>query len=439
MSNTNTKTNSVQVKPPIAEKTANPDPAGAKGWFLDLWEKSSFWIAFLAAAICIVMYYLWFSVEKIGGKIVDSFLPDVKEGFFASQKGGRSLYQELLKNVPEDQRCLVNLQPLTANMAGFMGPLDKGVFKPKTYIRNALQAGFRAFVLPISIYKDDNKKPPNWPPSDTPSIIFRNDKGEITSLNGISLQTFLEALLITLAEQGDTTQANEPILLYIIPAENGKYIPDPLTEERMYVNVMHMMAKQIEAANLGQRRLTNLGQKGAAIGGANESAILTTPLQQLQGKILFFTSFKTDLMLKSAYTSMSPRLSQFMNFLTQPISSGETTNVPGSRSLALTDVVGSKMDWVSKARSTWHATLEDDPRQCPTEKSMSEGLQKGIQSIPIPFGYGVNDGEAAKLIRMWEGFAWRIKDPDTRYFAPAPLNISQANPKMNAGTGSVRI
>ncbi|NBO09672.1 MAG: hypothetical protein EBV30_10120 [Actinobacteria bacterium] len=95
-----------------------------------------------------------------------------------------------------NQRYLVNLCPLTASVGGYLGPLQDGVFEPSIYIERALNAGIRSFVLPISVYYDDNKMQPNWPLSGTPTIVYRDAQGTILSLNGLKLLTFCQILVI---------------------------------------------------------------------------------------------------------------------------------------------------------------------------------------------------------------------------------------------------
>ena len=51
-------------------------------------------------------------------------LNTTKEGFAdakANAPGSKSLYSELIQQLPENQRYLVNLQPLTGNLAGYVG------------------------------------------------------------------------------------------------------------------------------------------------------------------------------------------------------------------------------------------------------------------------------------------------------------------------------
>jgi hypothetical protein len=52
---------------------------------------------------------------------------------------------------------LINLQPLTVKQAGFIGPLDAGVFQEATAVTNTLKAGVRTFFFQIDYHEDPNK------------------------------------------------------------------------------------------------------------------------------------------------------------------------------------------------------------------------------------------------------------------------------------------
>jgi hypothetical protein len=337
----------------------------------------------------------------------------------------------------------MNLQPLTAYYAGFMGPMDKGEFKPAEYIRRALQAGIRAFVLPISRYIDDNKSEPNWPPSGSPSISFRNDKGEITSVNGMRVRDFVRALVMNLQE--NVSQANEPVIIYLM---QDVKVPDAIDDEQTYVAFMHDIAKDLK--DLDSVRLTSAGQKGSAVGGQAERAILMEmPLDDLKGKVLLATNFQTSLALKDKYKSMSPSLHAYTNFVLQPMSGsaasqkqGGVPNIVQSSGsvtsanllLKLSDVIGSKVPWVDQSRTLWHAALLNDPYSSPLLSSVEEATKKGIQSIAIPFFYtGVEDQKIQKSIwSTWNGFAWRVKEKEARFAKPDPVMVKPADPRLSA-------
>ncbi len=333
-------------------------------------------------------------------------------------QGSKSLYRELIFQLPENQRYLVNLQPLTGNLAGYIG----NVFYPEVYVQKAFRSGIRAFVLPVSVYKDNNKVPPHWPYSKKPAIVARDNNGSIISKNGMSIQKFCETLMLLSNE--NPTQADEPIILYIIP--DGSFVPDPSTKEKEYVQLMTDIAKELRV--IDKNRLRTIGQYGSAIGGKQEENILTqVPLTELRSKILIFTTFDTSKYNKNQYKDMRPTLYEYANFL--PTQYGATANTPSkSTLLRLTDVTEKT---TTDCRDKWCATLlKSDSFVDPFK--IDEATRKGVQSIPVDFFSNINittDENVNKqnlkdmnsIINQWKGFAWRLKIQDARMTKQPPV------------------
>jgi hypothetical protein len=359
------------------------------------------------------------------------------EGFVDSMTGQNSLYKTLLNELLPAERYLVNLQPLTANVGGFIGPEKEGVFSSDFYVQNAIMAGVRSFVLPISTYIDDNKKPPEWPFSKKPAIVYRDSNGIITSVNGLTVKKFCESLLTYSSD--NQVQAEEPIFLHIIPVEG--HVPDPEKEEKAYVTLMRDIADELKT--IDSRRLITLGSYGTATGGQNESVILTQiPLTDLKNKIIVSTTFDVRKQLKDAYKTLRPTLYEYANFLPTPLT-GEPgiTNQPNilqgssagnaSKVLRLTDVSGSKINYTEQTRTTFYLTLYDKPHETPSPDSVKDVLKVGIQVIPLPFLYQ-DKQEIVNIWKTWNGFAFKIKEKEARYTKPAPIVPAPADPRFNA-------
>jgi hypothetical protein len=346
-------------------------------------------------------------------------------------EGRKSLYSDLINGLEPGERFLVNLCPLTASLGGYIGTDEPGLFNSDFYIQNALRAGVRSFVLPISTYIDDNKFPPKWPLSGMPAIVCRNADGKILSANGLSVKEFCNHLMSFMNENAD--QANEPVLLYI---HETSYLPDKVSQEKKYVKLMSQIAAELEIIP-EDRRLIMVGGYGSAIRSANEAAILTQiPLTDLKGKIIIFTNFESKLGLKTAYENLRPKLMDHVNFTVKPVIAqniGLSVSAGSAcRSLRLTDVSGSKVNWSDQARTVWHMTTQDDPLVMPSEDAISLATRSGIQMIPIPI-FMTKDIEVVKKVwAKWSGYAWRLKEKDARYLKPAQVQPQAPNAKMNA-------
>lgn len=366
--------------------------------------------------------------------IKTNYIHSGSEGFQGGLglEGRKSLYSDLINTLEPGERFLINLCPLTASLGGYIGTDDPGVFNSDFYVQNALRAGIRSFVLPISTYIDDNKFPPKWPLSGMPAIVCRNAEGKILSANGLSVKEFCNNVLTFMNENPD--QANEPILIYIHEVEG--YVPNRVSQEKKYVTLMSNIAKELDVIP-EDRRLVVVGGYGSAIRSANEAAILTQiPLTDLKSKIIIFTSFDSKIGLKTAYNTITPKLMDYVNFTVKPVIAqniGLSVSAGSAcRSLRLTDTSGSKVNWSDQARTVWHMTSQDDPLVMQSEDAISVATKAGIQMIPIPIFMTKDIATVKKVWANWNGYAWRVKEKDARYLKPPQVQPQAPSARMNA-------
>ena len=340
---------------------------------------------------------------------------------------------DLMKNLAVGERYLVNLCPLTASLGGYIGTGDTGVFYSEFYLQSALRAGIRSFVLPISVYADDNKRPPNWPYSGEPAVVARDVQGKIISLNGLSVKQFCIDLMRYNGQ--NPTQSSEPIILFIL--EDKGHVPDKVRDEKKYAQVLAKLAKDLNVIP-HHSRLTTIGGYGSAVGSQNEGNILMQiPLSELQGKILIFTDFDTSIGLKEAYASLGETLSTYTNFTVRPsidTINGVATST-GARSILLSDVSGSKVNWTDQSRTSVHMTTGYN-LTIPDVGAVDGAVKKGIQVIPVPFYTTARNENVKPIWDLWKGYAWRLKEPEARYLKPDPVVPAKPSAKMNARVDS---
>jgi hypothetical protein len=404
-------------------------------------------IIFVASFIILLLFYIGIIQKASSGgescsamtRLLENSVGFAKANYARAEgfadmglEGRKSLYRSLINSLEPGERFLVNLCPLTASIGGYIGTQDPGVFHSEFYVQNALRAGVRSFVLPISVYIDDNKFPPKWPLSGMPAIVCRNTAGKILSANGLSVKDFCNHVMTYMNENPD--QADEPIIIYIHETEN--YVPNPITQEKKYVKLMSQIARELDVIPQ-ERRLIVLGSYGSAVRSANESVILTQiPLTELKSKFIIMTNFDTKIALKSAYDNINPKLMDYTNFTIKPvIAQNAGLNVcagNASRSLKLEDVSGSKINWTDQARTVWHATTQDDPLVMPSEKLVMTATRSGIQMIPIPIFMTKDVTTVKNVWKNWDGYAWRVKEKDARYLKPAPVEPQAPSARMNA-------
>ena len=343
--------------------------------------------------------------------------------------GDKSLYNDLIKNLATGERYLVNLCPLTASLGGYIGAGESGVFYSDFYLQNALRAGIRSFILPISTYADDNKIPPNWPYSSDPAIVARDVNGKIISLNGLSVKQFCTDVMRF--NTANPTQSSEPILLFLM-AET-KYLPNKVKGEKDYAKLLSKLALELDVIPLTSR-LTTLGGYGSAVGSQNEATILTQiPLTELQNKFIIFTDFDTKIGLKKAYSRFGPTLDMYTNFTMKPViaqNAGLSVG-SGARSIKLADISGSQVNWTDQARTVIHGSI-DYNLTIPDVGLVEGAIKKGIQIVPIPFYTSPAIADIKPIWDLWKGYAWKLKEPDARYLKPDPVVPAKPSTAMNA-------
>ena len=310
-----------------------------------------------------------------------------------------------------NERYLVNICPLTASVGGYLGPLHDGVFEPSTFIERALNAGIRSFVLPISVYYDDNKIQPNWPLSGTPAIVYRNPQGTILSLNGLKLLTFCQILVEK--KSINIAQANEPILLFLHAVKDE--LP---TNEPAYVKFTSLIAEGLKP--IDNYRLQTAQGYGSMTGGNAQDKILTqVPLTELANKILVFTNFDITPGNNKAYNNIRPTLAEYTNFVYSPLTSKESLNRL-CKSVHIADV---KPNFTTEYRISWLSTLEDHLETIHKPEDVNRAIVTGVQCIPLPFlsahvpppidpntkQPGPDRSDLMEIYKQWGGFAFRVR------------------------------
>jgi len=315
-----------------------------------------------------------------------------------------------MPTLPDNQSFLVNICPLTGYLGGYLGQ-PEGLFDANVYLQLAFQAGIRSFVLPVSTYLSPSKVPPTWPNSKDPALVCRDTSDIVISKNGLTIETFVEALIAnkSVAGQGLNT---DPIILYI-----EDHISDIDRTKINYVTFMKKIARALQP--LDPYRLTSYGSFGSCVGGTKDqqNMLLTQiPLGAFSNKIIIFTNFDTA-------QDDSLALSSYANFTYAE--NGHT------RTVALEDLVGSTVNYVSASRINWHIATSKTPLVAPPLATVQNALASGIQCIPIPF-LSVPMSTLTDIWNLWKNSTAILKAESSRFTRPDPIVPSQVTTKLNA-------
>jgi len=204
--------------------------------------------------------------------------PTKKEGF--ANATGVSMETDDLK--------LINLQPLTVKQAGFIGPLDAGVFQEATAVTNTLKAGVRTFFFQIDYHEDANKDPKLFPGVKEPCLLYRDDSGVLTSTNAGSILKMSQAIA-DIGFSNSVPSQNDPIVIVLY----GARVPaDPVTDPKGYLAYCTKIASQLKPLTPFHLGMTANGDYHRQ---ALAGQLFTTPFKNFEKKVIIVSNFDTSL------------------------------------------------------------------------------------------------------------------------------------------------
>lgn len=240
--------------------------------------------------ISLIIYYTLVQpyLDKNNISIAQNFAKAVginKEGF-------QTLTANEIRGADE---ILVNSQLLSIKQAAYIGPkVNDGVFDPEIGILSALNAGVRMFTLQID-YLDVKKDGFEGPAVAT--LVYRDDSGKLISTNGASIHQV--ATHLSKAFSTEINNSAKPLIVYLhfLKLPSTRYdAPDK------YVNGLISVAQALEplTGNSLSFGPDNFSRQ------AREKLILTSPLNQLNGRMVLMTNIDTSLFRKMDAIGLTP-------------------------------------------------------------------------------------------------------------------------------------
>jgi hypothetical protein len=328
----------------------------------------------------------------------------------------KSIYEMPL---PEDQALLLNYQPISCRLAGYLDPLQDGVFAEADAVRLGLAAGARLFVLEISRGADGR-----------PSLVARDSMGYKRSLNEGSIRKVCESLV---------NKTDDPVVLalYIHSA------PDKTKNPEEYLSFLSHIAKGLEPLIPYHIGLTSVGDFTRQ---KKENELFTFSPNFYKGKIVVLCNADTsgfrDPARLGVKRTFSPK--EDLDFFVH----ARLYKAEGGGELGITEVAtgSAKVQLVSDSyflltppdkiaaavnttRNTFTIIMKKDPTFTPTDK-VTDLLYKtyGVQSIPLQLDVLASRSATA---------TWTPKDISLRFVKPKPIIPTVPNPQLNANGGVV--
>lgn len=349
--------------------------------------------------------------------------------------------------VEPDERLLVNYAPLMVNQPGFLGPLKDGVYREEEGVRLALQAGARAFVIPIDFHQDPNFKAPLFPKEGDPCMLYRDKAGTLRSINSGSIEKVAKALA-DLAFSDLFANKNDPILLilYVVRA------PNPDTETKRYIQYLSKVAKQLKPLlpyHLGQNSLGDFSRQ------KKQNEVLTMPLDMLQKRVLIFCNADTSAFRNLKGIGLPPLPpDQDLDFLVHIRMFKESNNELGLTGIATEKIIprgwieplsyftiippNQQKTVVDKTKMRWTlAMLPPDGSEITLDKAKMLLDTFGIQGIPLLLA---DTTETTKqILDLWTKNSWRPKPKPLRFVLPKPVEPKVPSVKMDANGGQITV
>lgn len=182
---------------------------------------------------------------------------------------------------------LINLQSLAVKQTAYIGPSEAdGVFDATVGVQSALKLGVRVFVLQIS-YLDVKKDSSKFDDQYVPTLVYRNDAGDLISSNGANIKEVAK----TLAAYGFSESMNvatQPLILYL----HFERTPNALREPEKYVKFLSSVAERLEPL---QEFMLGSTSEGNFKRQQNENILLTTPISTFEKKIIVLCNADTTI------------------------------------------------------------------------------------------------------------------------------------------------
>lgn len=327
-----------------------------------------------------------------------------KEGFQNQEKG--------------TDISLLNIQPFTVKQAGFLGPVQAGVFEEGTAIEQALRAGVRTFVFQIDYHEDSTKGPPSFPEAGEPSLLYRDDSGKLVSLNAGSILR-VSKFLAELAFSDKIVSKTDPVVILL----HGLRAPDPIEKPKEYIRYCSAIAKQLKPLAPFHLGLTSEGDYHRQ---ALQGQLFTTPFQKFEKKIIILSTFDTSMfrnVKKLGLSTIDPveDLDYWVNaqiFTEKPTKvSGVAAVAPANTKVRASIVSLSEILNLSEADKKVWATRNKDiftiamPSQNtnPNEEGFMTALTNlGINVVPLDI-FSFEAAQTQRLTEILERKTWKMR------------------------------
>ncbi len=336
-----------------------------------------------------------------------------------------------------EQNALINFSVLTCNNAGYMGPMENGVFAEEDAIRIAYGAGCRAFVLHID-YMDDVPE--------FPQLVVRNATGDKICNNTGSISKTIRAI----ANGAPRGAAADPIIIILfvhrLPTKNAY---DPKC-----VNFMKKIAIGLEALRDRHLGLTSEGDYRRQ---GQQDSLFIRPRSSFDGKFIIMTNIDTKAFRD---TKNNPGIKPLEDLdlwvharLVRDTSSNLNLVDTASQTKDVQPIIetynyfssipdGDVTKLVARSKVQWTIVMNNYNDKIPKYDTLKKLLDEyGASCVPVDiFTKDYKEAMDSFFVKeMYRVSGYRPKVEAMRYNKPAPEPLKKPNPQLDANDGMVGI
>jgi hypothetical protein len=326
-----------------------------------------------------------------------------------------------------DDLKLINLQPLTVKQAGFIGPLDAGVFQEAEAVTNTLKAGVRTFFFQIDYHEDPNKDTKLFPGVKEPCLLYRDDSGVLTSTNAGSILKMSQAIA-DIGFSNSVPSQTDPIVIILY----GARVPaDPVTNPKGYLAYCTKIASQLKPLapfHLGMTAQGDYHRQALA------GQLFTSPFKNFEKKVIIVSNFDTTLYRNVMKMGLAPYApADDLDYWThaQIFKDDVGLNV-GQQTLGVTAVAGPNVTtrakiytidsmravigagdaaisaWATKNKSVFTIVVPPSTTN-PSYDEISTMIKKmGVNVLPFDF-FSFDLSDTKRRIQIWNSATWNMR------------------------------
>jgi hypothetical protein len=336
-------------------------------------------------------------------------------------------------SLPDNQNLLINYQVAGCRLAGYLGPLQDGVYKEEDAVRLALAAGNRLFVLEISALEENPTEP---------LLVARDSGGYKRALNDGSIKKVCSAL----ASTGCTGYITDPLIIVLYFHDAPSVTKNPSG----YIEYLSKVAKALQPLiphHLGLTNVGNFTRQGM------ESSLFSYSSDFYKNKVIIMTNANTTYFRDPTQIGINRKIPQNQDLdffvharIYKQASGGDlgiTEIAPAGRSpraiitddaYFLTTPPDRIGETINLTRNTFTIVMKKDPTYIPTAEHATLLLSTyGISCIPTDSF----DDSGKGLLKEFTKNLFIAKPITLRFTKPASIVPSVPNPALDARGGNL--